>query len=77
MNQRLHDQEYTALYDQWTRAESARERIVDRFRMADGPPTLDDPIWEEWDQADEKAGHAREAVRSFLAADEHSRILQA
>ena len=76
MNQRLHDEEYTALYSELTEAENVRQRIVDRFRTGDGPPALDDPIWEQWGQADEQAGHAREAVRSFLAADEHSRIPQ-
>ena len=76
MNQRLHDQEYAALYDELKKAEDVRERIVDRFRTVDGPPALDDPIWEEWDKADEMAGHARESVRSFLAADEHSRLPQ-
>lgn len=71
MNQRLRDEEYTALYDEWTEAEAARQRIVDRFRTVSGPPALDDPIWEEWDTADEVAGFARERVRSFLAADVH------
>ena len=73
MNQRLHDQEFTALIDEWTQAEDVRQRLVDRLRGADGPPALHDPIWEEWDEADEVAGSAREAVRSFLAADEHDR----
>jgi hypothetical protein len=76
LNQRLHDQEFTALYDELSQAETTRQRIVDRFRAAEGSPSLDDPIWEEWDKADEMAGHAREAVRSFLAADEHSRSPQ-
>ena len=74
LNQKLHDQEYSALFDEWTAAETARQHIVDRFRSVNGPPTLDDPIWEEWDRADEKAGHAREAVRSFLAADKHAAL---
>jgi hypothetical protein len=39
--------------------------------MLDGPLAVDDPIWEEWDEADEQAGWAREAVRSFLAANGH------
>ena len=73
MNQRLHDQEYTALVNEWTEAEDLRQHLVDRLRMADGPPALDDPIWEEWDKADQLAGSARDAVRSFLAADEHIR----
>lgn len=73
MNQRLHDQEYAALIDEWTEAEDVRQRLVDRLRTASGPPALNDPIWERWDEADEVAGSAREAVRSFLAADEHSR----
>ncbi len=73
MNQRVHDQEYQALVSKWTEAEDARQQLVDRLRGADGPPTLEDPIWEEWDVADEMAGSAREAVRSFLAADEHGR----
>ena len=73
MNQRLHDEEYAALVDEWTEAEDVRQRLVDRLRKADRPPALHDPIWEEWDTADELAGSARAAVRSFLAADEHSR----
>lgn len=73
MNQRLHDREYTALFEEWATAETKRQRIVDRFRTVNGPPSLDDPIWEQWDEADEMAGSAREAVRSFLAADVHSR----
>jgi hypothetical protein len=75
LNQKLHDQEYSALFDEWTEAETARQHIVDRFRTVNGPPSLDDPIWEEWDRADEKAGHAREAVRSFLAADRHAALI--
>jgi hypothetical protein len=71
LNQRLHDEEYATLYEELTKAEALRERIVDRFRTAEGAPALDDPIWEEWDRADEMAGFARVAVRSFLAADEH------
>lgn len=72
MNQRLRDEEYTALFDEWTEAEAVRQRIVDRFRTVKEAPALDDPIWEQWDEADEMAGSARVAVRSFLAADEHS-----
>ena len=74
MNQRVHDQEFQALVDKWTEAEDARQQLVDRLRGADGPPVLEDPIWDEWDVADEMAGSAREAVRSFLAADGHDRL---
>lgn len=65
-------QEYAELVEKWTEAEGLRQRLVDRLKTLDGPLALDDPIWEEWDEADEMAGSAREAVRSFLAANEHS-----
>ncbi len=73
MNKEAHTQEYMALFEEWTAAETARQRFVDRLWTLDGSLALDDPIWEQWDEADEKAGSAREAVRSFLAADLHSR----
>ncbi len=73
MSQELLKQQYQELADQWNRAEVVREGVVDRFRALDSPPTLDHPIWEEWDEADERAGSARDAVRSFLAANEHDR----
>ena len=74
MNEKAHTHEYTELLRGWTTAETARQRFVDRLMALDGPPALNDPIWEAWDEADEMAGSAREAVRSFLAADEHSRV---
>lgn len=74
MSQELLKQQYQQLADEWTRAEAVREGVVSRFRALDKPLTLDHPIWEEWDDADERAGSAREAVRSFLAANEHERL---
>ena len=65
-------QEYTELVGEWTDAETARQRLVDRLRSLDEQLASDDPIWDEWDRADEMAGHAREAVRSFVAASGHS-----
>lgn len=73
MNQRAHTAEYTELVTEWIEAEKARQRFVDRLMALDEPVALDDPMWAAWDGADELAGSAREAVRSFLAADEHSR----
>jgi hypothetical protein len=65
-------QEYTELMEEWTAAEDAPQRVADRLRKLDGPLAINDPMWEDWDHADEKAGHAREAVRSFLAANGRS-----
>ena len=62
-------QEYTELLEEWTEAEAVRQRVADRLRTLGGPPALDDPIWDEWDEADELAGSARQAMRSFLAAN--------
>jgi hypothetical protein len=73
LSQELVRQQYKELTDEWTQAEDKRQRVVDRYRALDRPITLDDPIWEEWDEADERAGSARVAVRSFLAANEHDR----
>lgn len=73
MSTALLTREYAALTDEWKAAEDARQRIVERFRALDGPLELDDPIWEEWDDVDERAGSARDAVRSFLAANSHDR----
>jgi hypothetical protein len=67
------EQEYTELIEEWTEAEAVRQRVADRLRTLDGPLALDDPIWDEWDEADELAGSARQAVRSFLAVSAHSR----
>ena len=66
-------QEYTELLEEWTEAEAVRQRVADRLRTFDGPPALDDPIWDGWDEADELAGSARQAMRSFLAANGQSR----
>ena len=74
MSQELVRQQYKELTDEWTQAEDRRQRLVDRFRALDEPIALNDPIWEEWDEADERAGSARDAVRSFLAANEHDRL---
>ena len=71
MTQKRLDQEYTELIEEWTEAEAVRQRFVDRLRTLEGPLTLADPIWDEWGVADEHAGSAREAVRSFLAANAH------
>ena len=73
VNKQAHTQEYKELFEEWTAAETVRQRLVDRLWTLDGSLALDDPIWDRWDEADEMAGSAREAVRSFLAADEHSR----
>jgi len=72
LNEKRFTQEYTELSEEWTEAEAVRQRLVDRLRTLDGPPALDDPIWDKWDEADELAGSARAAVRSFLAATEHN-----
>lgn len=72
MSQELLTQQYEELTDAWTRAEDVRQRVVERFRALDAPLTIDHPIWEEWDEADERAGSARNAVRSFLAASAHN-----
>ncbi len=72
MNDKHLKQQYAELIEKWTGAEAVRQRVVDRLRTLDGPLALDNSIWEEWDEADEMAGSAREAVRSFLAANEHS-----
>ena len=66
------EQEYTELIEEWTEAEAVRQRVADRLRTLDGPLALDDPIWDEWDEADELAGSARQAMRSFLAAQNDS-----
>ena len=73
MNLRTQTAEYTELIREWTEADAARQHYVDRLMTLQGPPALDDPIWEGWDKADEVAGHARDRVRSFLAVEEHSR----
>ena len=54
--------------EEWTGAEAARQRVATRLTTLEGRLALDDPMWEEWDKADEMAGSAREAMRSFLAA---------
>ena len=74
MNVKAETQEYTELLREWTEAEAARQRCVDRLMALDGRIALHDPIWEEWDRADEMAGHARETMRSYLAAEEHARL---
>ena len=71
MSEKRLKEEYTELFSEWTAAEAVRQRLVDRLRTLDEPPTLDDPIWEEWDSADELAGSARQSVRSFLTANGH------
>ena len=65
-------EEYTRLVEEWTGAEAVRQRLVERLRTLDGPPALDDPMWEAWDSADELAGSARQSVRSFLTANRHN-----
>lgn len=72
MSEELLNQEYARLVDEWTQAETARQRLADTLRGLDRPLAPDDAIWERWDEADERAGSAREAVRSFLAANEHA-----
>lgn len=72
MTEKRLKQEYTELIEEWTEAENVRQRVVDRLRTFDGPPALNDSIWEEADRADELTGSAREAVRSFLAANGNS-----
>ena len=74
MNVQAETQEYTELLREWTDAEAARQRCVDRLMALDERIPLHDPIWEAWDVADEKAGHARQAMRSFLAAEQHARL---
>ena len=64
-------QQYTELMEEWTRAEAARRRVAERLETLEAPLTVDDPIWEEWDRADEVAGSAREAMRSFLGVNGH------
>ena len=73
MSQEVLTKQYNELIDEWNQAEDMRQGIVARYRAIDRPLTLDDPIWDEWDEADERAGSARDAVRSFLAANEHDR----
>ena len=73
MTEKRLKQEYTELIAEWTEAEAVRQRVADRLRTLDGPLALDDAIWDEWDEADELAGSARQAVRSFLAANGRSR----
>jgi len=65
LNDKHLKQQYAELIEKWTGAEAVRQRVVDRLRTLDGPLALDNSIWEEWDEADEMAGSAREAVRSF------------
>jgi hypothetical protein len=81
VSEELLNQEYTQLVGEWEQAEAVRQRLVDRLRALDRPLMSNDAIWEEWDRADETAGSARDAVRSFLAANEHaerpSRVLSA
>jgi len=72
LTEKLLKQEYTELIEEWTEAEAVRQRVADRLRTLEGPLALDDPIWDEWDEADELAGAARQTVRSFLAANAHS-----
>jgi hypothetical protein len=72
LNDKHLKQEYAELIEKWTGAEAVRQRVVDRLKTLDGPLALDNSIWEEWDEADEMAGSTRTAVRSFLAANEHS-----
>lgn len=72
MTEKRLKQEYTELIEEWTEAEAVRQRVADRLRTLDGPLVVDDPIWDEWDGADELAGSARQAVRSFLAVNAHS-----
>ena len=72
MTEKRFEEEYTGLVEEWTEAEAVRQRLVDRLRTLDGPPALDDPMWEAWDSADELAGSARQTVRSFLTANWHS-----
>ena len=73
MSQEVLTKQYNELIDEWNQAEDTRQGIVARYRAIDQPLTLDHPIWDEWDEADERAGSARDAVRSFLAANEHDR----
>ena len=72
MTEKRLEEEYTELIEEWTEAEAVRQRLVDRLRKLEGPPALDDPIWEELDSADELAGSARQSVRSFLTANRHN-----
>ena len=71
MTEKILEQEYAELIADWIQAEAVRQRVADRLKTLDGPLALADRIWDQWDEADEMAGSAREAVRSFLAANAH------